>query len=361
MARQLDTGGRTAKREDLHALDPRGIIFDINDNYRWHPPGQEFKLVLSKVIRYAKQFINPKTGQLQPIGVRIAEGRKPKAVYGFHRLAAALMVVEGNEEHGIPAHPEFLIRCVVKDLNEAEAAEAAIRENKDREGTTAIDDAENLRRLRVFGRDDTQIMDVLGISKKWIGTLEKLLKLPDPIKLAVHNRLISIENGAALAEQQKDKQDEYISTALKEVQTPIERELDGANGDVSPEVASILSRMALTTEAARQEATVGSVNSNGKASTATGKPKAANSGQARKLNTALKKALKKGKTDKGEIVHLDRKEMLSFWDFLFNDADSSETEKAVAKAITEHAAGKKGDQALRNTLKKCLRSTIKTD
>ena len=350
MARQMDTGGRVAKREDLHALDPEGIIFDINDNTRWHPPGQAFKLNLTKVIRYAKQFVDPKIGQLQPIVIRM-DGKKPKAVAGHHRLAAGLMAKLGNEEHGIQPHPEFLIRCVVKDLNEAEAVEAGIRENKEREGTTAIDDAENLRRLRNLGRDDQQIMDVLGCSDKWLGTLEKLLRLPDEVKLAVHTRLMSVEIAADLADREKAEQDEILKTALAEVRTPIERELDG---QVSPEVGATLARMALTTEQARQEV---AANGNGKAKPS-GK-KAANGKDARKLNTSIKKAMKKADEAKGKAVKRDRREILAFWDSFHTDENATEPMKTLAKAIAEHAAGKKGDQALRNTLDKVLRQTVK--
>ena len=251
MARTINAGGTQVKRKDSFGLDPEQIIFDIDTNVRWHAAGEQ-PLDHEKVVQYAREFINPATGQIAPIGVREVENKRVKVVYGFHRLAAAILVKNGSEVDGIPACPDFRIDCIVRDVNREEGIRLAIRENKSRLENSSMDDAENMRKLRTIGDDDANIVATLGLrSPNQLKTLVKLLKLPDAIKLKVHLGEIPLDVAGKMADMSDEDQALIVAAAVADTpatDTPMP-ECDAVLGSL-PSAQATLANRALTTGAA---------------------------------------------------------------------------------------------------------------
>lgn len=267
MARTINAGDTKVTRKDSFGLDPEQIIFEIPTNARWHPKG-EHPLNHESIVEKAREFLNPAIGQLQPIIVRQVENSRVRVVDGFHRLAAAIMVKNGSEEYGIAPHPDFKIECVVRNVNEQEGLRMAIRANLSRLGNSPMDNAENMRKLRGIGDDDKKIMATLGLkSIQSLKVFERLLSLPDDIKLKVHVGDIPQDVAARMADLSAADQGEVLQAATNSGAPQDTSQGDTSQGDSAsalgsiPSVQKTLDSKALTgAVAASQDAGAGRIN-----------------------------------------------------------------------------------------------------
>src|SRR5262245_41732938 len=111
-------------------IDPRELIIDEAANGRAFP---------SKVDEMAQSLLA--NGQEQPIKLRTVTGGKKSVLFGFRRARGALYILENK------LAKSFLLRYEEVECGEADAFIHNLVENKDREGTTVVDDARNYLRL----------------------------------------------------------------------------------------------------------------------------------------------------------------------------------------------------------------------
>jgi ParB/RepB/Spo0J family partition protein len=94
-------------------------------------------------------------GQKQPVLIR-KDGNDPVLAAGFSRWRA----IDFINKHKL-APTKMRLRCVVQPLSELQGFEANIAENRMRNATTPMDDAQNIQRmLNVFGRTEDEIATV---------------------------------------------------------------------------------------------------------------------------------------------------------------------------------------------------------
>jgi len=118
-------------------------------------------------------------GVLQPVLVR-KKGKYYELVYGHRRYQAAKMA--GLKE--IPA--------VVKDLTDREVLEISIIENVQREDLNPVEEAEAYRTLMIeFGLTQEQVAERVGKDRSTIANKLRLLNLPEEIRNALSEGLIT--------------------------------------------------------------------------------------------------------------------------------------------------------------------------
>ena len=171
MAARINAGD--VGRGDVFFIAPQEIIVDEKLNGRWTPHDAE------AVEDMAKSF--EAEGQLQPVQVRkVADNR---------------------------------VQLVLGTVNDEEAFRRNIVENKQRAETTPIDDAFNQRRLREeFGWTDARIAEFYGMTPSYVGLLKKLLILPTAAQLHVHERELSVQAAAALADLPAQEQKQALAS-----------------------------------------------------------------------------------------------------------------------------------------------------
>ena len=197
MAARINAGD--VGRGDVFFIDPQEIIVDEKLNGRWTPHDAE------AVEDMAKSF--EADGQLQPVQVRKVADNRVQLVLGYRRHRAALLY---NQRH--PDSP-MKLKCVVVTVNDEEAFRRNIVENKQRAETTPIDDAFNQRRLREeFGWTDARIAEFYSMTSSYVGLLKKLLMLPTDAQLHVHNRELSVQAAAALADLPAQEQKQALAS-----------------------------------------------------------------------------------------------------------------------------------------------------
>jgi len=160
-----------------------------------------------------------KFGVLQPLLVRECED-------GTFELIAGQRRVEGSRVAGISQVP-----VIVKNATDTEMLEMAIVENLHREDMSPIDKAMGFKRLITrFNLTQNQISNLLGISRPAIANTLRLLDLPDNIKNALHEKMITEGHARALL---LIKDPEKRSIALKRI----------VNGNMSVREAEKISKI----------------------------------------------------------------------------------------------------------------------
>lgn len=145
-------------------------------------------------------------GQLQAVQVRRVHDNKVQLVLGYRRYHAARLY---NERH--PDNP-MRLKCKVVIVNDEEAFRRNVVENRERAETSPIDDAHNQRRLREgFGWPDTKIAEFYHVTPSYVGTLKKLLALPDEVQRLVHARRLSVQAAAGLADLPAEQQAQILT------------------------------------------------------------------------------------------------------------------------------------------------------
>jgi len=125
-------------------------------------------------------------GVLQPLLVR-RDGEGYAIVAGERRWRAA-------QRAGLREVP-----CIVRDVSEPEAFELALIENIQREDLNAIEEAEAYQRLIEYhGLTQEELAQRVGKDRSTISNALRLLRLPEPIKLAMSSGALSMGHARAL-------------------------------------------------------------------------------------------------------------------------------------------------------------------
>ncbi len=125
-------------------------------------------------------------GVLQPLLVR-REGEGYAIVAGERRWRAA----QRAGLHEVP--------CIVRDVTEPEAFELALIENIQREDLNAIEEAEAFQRLiEQHGLTQEELAQRVGKDRSTVANALRLLRLPEPIKLAMAEGSLSMGHARAL-------------------------------------------------------------------------------------------------------------------------------------------------------------------
>ena len=126
-------------------------------------------------------------GVLQPILVR-PDGENFQLVAGERRWRAA----QKAQLHTLPA--------IVREIDDAGAAEIALIENIQREDLNAIEEAEGYRKLiDRYGHTQEQLAKLVHKSRSHVTNLLRLLDLPDAVKQSLLQSDISMGHARAIA------------------------------------------------------------------------------------------------------------------------------------------------------------------
>ncbi len=211
MALQVNAGS-DLKRGDLFGVDPREI--DISEELRGrHKPPDE-----DTIIAMAESML--KYGQRQPVECRrIKPDLTLRLTAGFTRANAARLIVDGfTGPNGVrPPVPDFKLKAIVVEGNDADAFLWNVVENAHRNQTSPIDDAHNQRRLRellMLSDEEIAVLYRCGVPK--VEKLRSLLGLPHKIQDQVHDGVLSVQGALDLLELAPEKRAEAVEKATSE-------------------------------------------------------------------------------------------------------------------------------------------------
>ena len=138
-------------------------------------------------------------GLLQPIIVRPIGDNKYQIIAGERRYRA----IKKLNWQKIPA--------IVKKMDEKEAASMAVIENLQREGLTAIEEAESYRKLMDLNQlTQLQLARAIGKSQAFVANKLRLLKLSPLVQRAILQRKISERHGRSIVSLPEKKQVEIL-------------------------------------------------------------------------------------------------------------------------------------------------------
>jgi ParB family chromosome partitioning protein len=115
-----------ASRSDLYSCDPRDIDVDWSKNLARSGKEPEVDDDLKQLGLSMRPKNQGGNGQLQPVMVRPLSDRRLQLIGGFRRMRAALWLLESG------VCPDFQIQCILRRLNDQEAAVSNLAENLDR-------------------------------------------------------------------------------------------------------------------------------------------------------------------------------------------------------------------------------------
>lgn len=126
-------------------------------------------------------------GIIQPIMVRMILNDRYELVAGERRWRAAMKL-------GLQTVP-----AIIKDYSDADSASIALIENLQREGLTPIEEAIAYQQLiEVNNLTQEKLAKRLGKKQSTIGNKLRLLKLPEPVQVAISEKSITERHGRAL-------------------------------------------------------------------------------------------------------------------------------------------------------------------
>ena len=175
--------------EDLDQLEQveQILVMDIKPN-----PFQPRKIFDEEALKELSESIK-EHGVLQPIIVR-KKGSKFEIVVGERRFRASQLA---NLD---------VIPAVIRELNDQQMMELAILENLQREDLTAIEEAEAYQNLiEHLNLTQEQLAFRLGKSRPHIANHIRLLSLPQVVREAISDGILSMGHGKALLGLKKKK------------------------------------------------------------------------------------------------------------------------------------------------------------
>jgi ParB/RepB/Spo0J family partition protein len=203
--------GQTAIRKDAYGkgetffLLPEQIRVDDSNNGRYVPATDESIQDLAEDIT--------EHGQLQPVLVRYAKSDdddlKYELVYGFRRVKAI-------KQANLTAKQPLFVRAELTDTDTPLLSN--ILENMKRDGTTALDDAQNIASLMESGWKVEKIAKLFNRSKAWVYSTKSLLDLPDDLKARVADGLLSATAAVDLVSAPEEIQKKAVEEGVKSVQ-----------------------------------------------------------------------------------------------------------------------------------------------
>ena len=142
-------------------------------------------------------------GLLQPIIVRPIGDNKYQIIAGEKRYRA----IKKLNWQKIPA--------IVKKMDEKEAASMAVIENLQREGLTAIEEAESYRKLMDLNQlTQLELARAIGKSQAFVANKLRLLKLSPLVQRAILQRKISERHGRSIVSLPEKKQVEILKKII---------------------------------------------------------------------------------------------------------------------------------------------------
>ncbi len=209
MAITLIAGTEAVKRSDMYRADPMGLVVQEEHRGRRDAPSAE------AIIRMADSLLD--YGQEQAVSCRALPDNRLLLISGFTRVAAARLIRHGytNAENEFRQDEQFMIKFVLKTVNDEKALIANIVENNDRNATTPVDDAFNQEKLRErYGYTDAAIAKLYGYKDaSKVSKLKKLLTLPRDIQDQVHGGHMSLSSALELVGLDATKRDEVLKEA----------------------------------------------------------------------------------------------------------------------------------------------------
>lgn len=214
MARSVNM--EDVKRGDTQRPFPEDVIFN------WEENGRAFEADPARVNWMAGSL--EEHGQLQPVVYSITHDKKLKLEAGFYRLLGMLQVNKAR-----PADKRMRLEGTVKDGNAEELFLKNLAENRDRNRTTVVDDAHNVRRLsEQYGKTDEEICLIYAeeidpatkqrkpMSAGWLENMRKILRLPKDKQQAIQRKELSASIGYMLADMDPAQHDAVLEDAKTE-------------------------------------------------------------------------------------------------------------------------------------------------
>jgi ParB/RepB/Spo0J family partition protein len=154
-------------------------------------------------------------GQDTPCTVRtvtVTGGDKRwKLAWGYRRWMAAKRI----NDDGLSEQPYLLWVTVNDQLSDQTAFLKNLRENKDRQDTTILDDALNIGRLKeLYKWTDVQIAEEYGKTDAWVCNTRKLLKLDPKYHDLIERRIITAAQAQVLADAEDAWREERYQEIL---------------------------------------------------------------------------------------------------------------------------------------------------
>lgn len=174
-------------------------------------------------------------GQEQPIVCRVNADKRLQVVSGYTRHSAALLIEQED--------PAFRLQVVIRDMNDRDAYRASIVENLERNDTTPIDDATNIRRLLTTWKyTRKEVAEMYDASTTWVANMLKLLNLPEALRARVSSREIPWSTALDMAKLGEAG----IAETLKqsEIDEPAPVQPPAEAGPVDPDVAGLADAVA---------------------------------------------------------------------------------------------------------------------
>jgi ParB-like chromosome segregation protein Spo0J len=194
-----------APRRDFFILHPFDILRpEVKEGSTFH--NRRYAPVPDAEIMALAQNMMA-VGNLEPVQCRKIAGFKPgepsvELVFGFSRHRAAELIAKELR----PNEP-VLLKVILTEISDDEAALNNIAENRFRNRTTPLDDAINQRWMREDkGKTEEEIASFYKMNLSRVSRLRKLLLLAQPIRDAIASRLIEAEAAIELADMSEDQQ-----------------------------------------------------------------------------------------------------------------------------------------------------------
>lgn len=144
-------------------------------------------------------------GLLQPIILREYETQKFEIIAGERRFKA----VESLNWEKIPA--------IVRKMTDSESASMAVIENLQREGLTAIEEAQAYKRLMELNSlTQGQLGQAIGKSQSFVANKLRLLKLEPQVQQAILQRQLTERHGRAVVSLPAKRQVEILEAIMKD-------------------------------------------------------------------------------------------------------------------------------------------------
>ena len=177
VAREQPIAGEAARPAGIQMMSTARLAPNL------HQPRRSFdEAALDELAQSLKE-----RGLIQPIVVRPWDAGYYQIVAGERRWRAA----QRAQLHEVPV--------IVRQLTDAETYELAIIENIQRQDLNAIEEAIAYQRLASdFGHKQEDIAKLVGKSRSHVANLLRLLDLPDSVRDAVVNGLLSMGHARAL-------------------------------------------------------------------------------------------------------------------------------------------------------------------
>jgi ParB/RepB/Spo0J family partition protein len=211
------------KRTELYLIAPSQLVCD------WSKNGRRDRVSDADVAAQAASI--KEHGQLQPIKGRRGADNRVEVVFGFTRYAAGLLIERED--------PAFRLAVDVIECGEEEAFVLNVIENLERNATTQIDNAVNMKRLMdEHGYTHQAVCDLYKLSTEWVRRHLKALELPEAVQARIASGELSlsvaVEKLSALSAFDAEAAVERAAAATPEPDAPADAPGGGAASKKKP-------------------------------------------------------------------------------------------------------------------------------